>query len=98
MTAANHAARRTHKTALLSDHLLDLRALPGLQFFRVIRDESIIVGQIRDRPLLIAVKLPGAPVPDRLQEELSRSYANRGAAFIVRERGDLRMWITRLGL
>lgn len=86
--------RGATKARLFDDVLHALRGLEELVWCRPIRDESMIVGQLRDgRPVGVVVKLPAQIVPDATQAFLTAMNSHNGCGFVVRQVSELGVWI-----
>lgn len=96
--ALNHAGQRPQKVALFDAVHADIKAQRGFVWSFECREQSVIVGQIGDKPFIVAVKLPGKMPPDSVMAAMVQAFKAGAIAHIVRQPGDLaklRVWTGR---
>ena len=89
--------RAANKARLFDDVLFAIRSIPEIIWSEVIREKSLILGQLRDgRPLGVVVKLPGQTLADSALAFLVAMNKHRGCGFVVHEVAEVSIWIRRL--
>ncbi len=89
--------RAEQKSRLFDDVLHAVKNLPELVWAEVVREKSLILGQLRDgRPLGVVVKLPGQTLADSALAFLVAMNKHRGCGFVVHEVAEVSIWIRRL--
>lgn len=90
----NHAARRGPKIDLYGAVMSALKSHIELVWWRELRSESMILGQLSTgQTLMVLVYLPGMTVPDRLLGMMASVNRYLGLGFIAREPGDVARWM-----